>query len=109
MVNSTEDIFFLLMFGVVLGLFFYGGLWWTVQECLKINGQHGKNPALWFLGSQLLRTTIVIAGFYFCSSQDFKRLLICFVGFLAGRILLTRMTRESKSKQQSTASIKDAS
>ena len=37
--------------GALLGAFFFGGLWWTVQK-----GVASERPALWFLGSLLLRT-----------------------------------------------------
>ena len=37
--------------GALLGVFFFGGLWWTVQK-----GVTSETPALWFLGSLLLRT-----------------------------------------------------
>jgi F1F0 ATPase subunit 2 len=36
--------------GVLLGAFFFGGLWWTVRR-----GLSSKRPAFWFLGSLLLR------------------------------------------------------
>jgi len=49
--------------GVVLGLVFYGGLYWTVSR-----GLVSKRPALWFLFSLLARVSIVIAGFYLVSS-----------------------------------------
>ena len=45
--------------GVLLGAIFFGGLWWTVRK-----GVSSTRPALWFLGSLLLRTGIVLAGFY---------------------------------------------
>ena len=31
--------------GVLLGVFFFGGLWWTVRR-----GVSSNRPALWFLG-----------------------------------------------------------
>jgi|GEM_PF-877080 len=53
--------------GVVLGLVFYGGLYWTVSR-----GLVSKRPALWFLFSLLARVSIVIAGFYFVSSYSIQ-------------------------------------
>lgn len=53
--------------GVVLGLIFYGGLYWTVSR-----GLVSKHPALWFLFSLLARVSIVIAGFYFVSSYPIQ-------------------------------------
>ncbi len=57
--------------GVVLGLVFYGGLYWTVSR-----GLVSKRPALWFLFSLLARVSIVIAGFYFVSSYPLQGSLI---------------------------------
>lgn len=57
--------------GVVLGLVFYGGLYWTVSR-----GLVSKRPALWFLFSLLARVSIVIAGFYFVSSYPLPGSLI---------------------------------
>ena len=77
-----------LLIGVLLGVCFFGGLWWTVQK-----GLTSSRPALWFFGSTLLRTAIVLAGFYFVGCGDWRRLLICLLGFLIGRVLVTRLTR----------------
>jgi F1F0 ATPase subunit 2 len=72
--------------GVVLGVFFFGGLWWTVRK-----GLSSKRPALWFFGSLLLRMGVVLAGFYFVSDGHWGRLLACLFGFLVARFILTRL------------------
>ena len=74
--------------GVMLGAMFFGGLWWTIQ-----NGLPSKNPALWFFGSTLLRLSAALAGFYFIAGKDWRKLLICMLGFLIARLLVTRLTR----------------
>ena len=74
----------ILLAGMLLGLVFFGGLWWTVQ-----NGLSAKQPALWFGISMLLRTGIVLAGFYFIGGADWKRLLLCMLGFVIARIVVT--------------------
>jgi F1F0 ATPase subunit 2 len=71
--------------GVLLGVFFFGGLWWTVQK-----GVTSDRPALWFLGSLLLRTGIILAGFYFVSQGHWSRLAMCLVGFLIARLIVVR-------------------
>ena len=76
------------MAGVLLGAIFFGGLWWTVRK-----GVSSKQPALWFLGSMLLRMGIALAGFYFVSGRDWERLLMCLLGFLMARMLVTWLTR----------------
>ena len=45
--------------GGLLGAFFFGGLWWTVRK-----GASSQRPALWFFGSMLLRSGVVLIGFY---------------------------------------------
>ena len=74
--------------GAGLGLLFYGGLWWTVRR-----GMASAQPALWFLGSLLLRMGLTVAGFYFVSGGHWERLLLCLVGFVMARLAVTRLTR----------------
>jgi F1F0 ATPase subunit 2 len=76
--------------GVLLGVMFFGGLWWTVRK-----GVLSKRPAIWFSGSLLLRTSIVLAGFYVVSSGRWERLLVCLLGFVMARLIVTRLTRPS--------------
>ena len=45
--------------GAALGAIFFGGLWWTVQR-----GAASAAPARWFITSLVVRTAIVLAGFY---------------------------------------------
>ena len=77
-----------LMAGVLIGTFFFGGLWWTVQKSLTSN-----NPVLWFFGSTLVRTGFAVAGFYFTSRGDWRNLLVCLLGFVIARVVVTRLTR----------------
>ncbi len=74
--------------GALLGGFFFGGLWWTVRK-----GLHSNHPALWFFGSTLLRTGLVLTGFFFTSAGDWRKLLACLLGFFVARIVVTRLTR----------------
>ena len=77
-----------LVAGLVLGAIFFGGLWWTVRK-----GISSRSPALWFLGSMLLRMSIVLAGFYFVGHGDWKRLVTCLLGFTIARYMVMRLTR----------------
>lgn len=77
---------FALLAGMLLGAVFFGGLWWTVRK-----GVASPRPASWFLGSLLLRTGIALAGFYFVSGADWKRLLACLLGFIVARLVVTRL------------------
>ena len=73
--------------GVLLGVMFFGGLWWTVRK-----GFSSKQPALWFFASLLLRISIALAGFYFVSGGHWERLLVCLFGFVLARLIVTRFT-----------------
>jgi F1F0 ATPase subunit 2 len=80
--------------GLVLGAVFFGGLWWTVRQ-----GVSSPRPALWFVGSMLLRTGIVLAGFYFVGGGQWQRLLVCLLGFVVARSLVMRLTRAPIERQ----------
>jgi F1F0 ATPase subunit 2 len=81
--------------GGMMGVFFFAGLWWTVQ-----NGVVSENPALWFLTSLLLRTGVILAGFYFVSQGHWSRLVACLVGFLFARVIVVkRLTRAPVEEQ----------
>lgn len=88
--NETLILFLAWVAGGGLGVIFFGGLWWTVRK-----GVTSKRPLLWFLGSLLLRISIVLAGFYFVAGGGWKRLLACLLGFVMARLLVTWLTRSS--------------
>src|SRR5271165_1552439 len=83
--------------GALLGAFFFGGLWWTVQQ-----GVMSERPALWFLGSLLLRTSLTLAGFYLASQHHWSRFVACLLGFLIARVIVVnRLIRPSAEEQTS--------
>ena len=86
--NSIFILVLALVAGLMLGAIFFGGLWWTVRK-----GVFSKSPALWFLGSMLLRMGIVLAGFYFVGRGDWQRLVTCLLGFIIARFIVMRLTR----------------
>jgi len=89
--NDTVSLVLALVTGVLLGAMFFGGLWWTVQK-----GVSSKRSALWFFGSLVLRTSIALAGFYFIAHGHWERLLVCLLGFVMARLVVTRLTRAAE-------------
>jgi len=73
--------------GGALGLFFFGGLKWTLARALA-------TPAagLWLIGSLLLRVSLTLAGFWLAGGGDWRRLALCLCGFVAVRLFYTRGT-----------------
>jgi F1F0 ATPase subunit 2 len=84
---ETSRLILVFIAGAALGAIFFGGLWWTVRL-----GLSSAWPAVWFLGSYLLRTAVSLAGFYFVARGDWRNLLACLLGFFVARFLVTRLT-----------------
>lgn len=76
--------------GAVLGLFYFAGLWFTLR---RLPGH--PHPALWVIGSFILRLAVSLAGFYVIlgSDRNLTRLGIALLAFLAARVALTRWLR----------------
>ena len=81
--------------GLVLGALFFGGLWWTVLQ-----GVRTRRPALLFLASFLLRMTFVLVALYLVGNAHSDRLVSCLLGFVLGRVLVTRLTRAAMTKDK---------
>ena len=91
-----------LLAGCLLGVTFFGGLWWTVRK-----GVSSTSPALWFLGSILLRTALAVIGFYLVGRGDWHRLVACLLGFILTRTLVTRLARApSEPTEAGTQTVK---
>ena len=86
--NETVTLVLALVTGVLLGAIFYGGLWLTVRK-----GVSSKRPAFWFFSSLLLRTSIALAGFIVMARGHWERLLLCLLGFILARLIVTRLTQ----------------
>ena len=82
--NEVLPMLLVASMGFVLGLIFFGGLWWTIRRML-----HSRQPALWMFGSLLLRTGIALSGFWLLAGHDWKRMLACLAGFFMARVALT--------------------
>jgi F1F0 ATPase subunit 2 len=98
MMNEALSLTLAMVTGLLLGVMFFGGLWWTVRK-----GFSSKQPGLWFFASLMLRMSIALAGFYFVSGGHWERLLVCLVGFFLARLIVTRLTRPPVEHHNSRA------
>ena len=92
----TVNVPYLLMaffVGVGAGLFYFGGLWWTVRRLPS-----ARHPAFLTFGSFLLRTGVSLVGFYFASGGHWQRILASLLGFIIVRVFLVRRMRSSPAK-----------
>ncbi|WP_373509472.1 ATP synthase subunit I [Thiocapsa sp.] len=76
--------------GLALGAVFFGGLWWTLRKSLE-----SRRPALWLLGSLLVRMSLVLVGLYLVSGGQWERLLAGLAGVIGARFLVLRLTGPS--------------
>lgn len=89
------DLMFALLAGVLLGVFFFAGLWWTVRRLGT-----SKHVAILFLFSMLFRTSMVVLGFYWIMGESWQQLVAGLLGFIVVRLIATRLTNE---KEQSNS------
>lgn len=82
-----------------LGVFFFGGLWWSVRKLVS-----SATPARWMIASTLVRIGVTLLGFYFISAGSWQRMLACLMGFLAGRLCVFWWTRSIENRLQEAAS-----
>lgn len=82
-----------LLGGVLLGAFFFGGLWWTINRSLV-----SAQPAVLILSSFLLRTMATVFGFYIALHGGWHGLAVCVVGFLVSRLVVTRLIAIPREK-----------
>ena len=85
MMSPAAAVAVALVSGLAVGVFFFGGLWWTVRR-----GTDSSAPALWFSASSLLRTIIALGVFYLVSNGHWQGFLACLSGFLLARIAVAR-------------------
>jgi len=71
--------------GICLRIFNFFGLWLTVRRLTT-----ARRPVLMSLSSFFGRLAVVLLGFYFVMGGRWERLIACFVGFLAIRVVLVR-------------------
>ncbi len=74
--------------GAALGAIYFGGLWWSVRRAAS-----SRRPALSMLVSALLRMGIALGGFYLVADGNWKRLLLCLLGFVVARAAVTWLLR----------------
>jgi F1F0 ATPase subunit 2 len=87
---TTGTLHILLAFfvGLGIGLFYFGGLWWTVTRL-----PNAQRPGLLTMGSFLVRLFVSLFCFYLVMDRRWERLLISLLGFLIARAILVRRLR----------------
>lgn len=71
--------------GMGVGLFYYGGLWWTVRRL-----PHQGRPGVLFAVSFLVRSLLTVGAIYVITQGRLDTLAACMVGFVLMRVWLVR-------------------
>ncbi len=82
-------------FGIGLGVFFFGGLWLTMNRL-----QRSQRPELLTLGSFLFRSLICILGFYLLVEIGLEALAFALVGFIITKMVMVgRLGRHPERRE----------
>jgi F1F0 ATPase subunit 2 len=83
--SSPLDLAISALSGAFLGILYFGGLWWTI---LRIS-QAGQS--MWLLAvSFILRTVLVIGGFFIITDGKLERLAVSMLAFFVTRFVFIR-------------------
>ncbi|MDA1230001.1 MAG: ATP synthase subunit I [Planctomycetota bacterium] len=74
----------MIVIGMIFGAIFFGGLWLTVRQMTT-----SKSPGLLFFVSVVVRTLIVLGGFWYFAAGDAVSIGACLLGFFGLRLLAT--------------------
>ena len=83
---SIEGLLLTFLCGVILGGFFFVGLWWTVQKAIV-----STRPGVWLSLSLLLRMGALCVGFILLGRSQWQYFLSCLCGLICARGLTLRV------------------
>ncbi len=93
MMNEALRLLLSLASGILLGAFYFGGLWLTLKR-LPGNGQ----PAFLTLASFLARSALCLFGFYLIAGQGLEALAFSLVGFISLKFALIHHLSPSRAE-----------
>lgn len=94
MTVNIYDLLFAFGAGILIGLFYFGGLWWTVNRLSVL-----QKPTIWVTGSFLVRAALSLLGFYFAAGGQWEGMLFCLFGFVLVRMLWTAKAKAGVRRQ----------
>jgi len=83
--NEILTLTLSLISGILLGFFYFGGLWLTLKRL-----HNSKQPALLTMGSFLGRSAVCLFGFYLISGNGLEVLVFSLAGFVLSKLALIR-------------------
>ena len=93
--NDIFHILLILTMGSLIGIVYFGGLWFTV-----IHGLSSRWQIFWFVVSFLIRISFALISFYYLSQGIWQNLLFGLVGLVIGRHLIVVYTKDTRHKSK---------
>ncbi|GIW94245.1 MAG: F1F0 ATPase [Pirellulaceae bacterium] len=90
---EIRDLWVSAVAGMLLGGMFFGGLWFTTLWLPRV-----RRPYRLLVMSLLLRTALVLGGFYLVMADRWERLLVCLLGFVVARTVILFRFRPASSR-----------
>ena len=81
--------------GIVLGSLYFGGLWLTITRMRTT-----KSPGFFLVLSFILRTVLVIGGFYLITDGKLERLAVAMLAFFVTRFVFIRYFSPERSDER---------
>jgi len=94
---SALDILIRLLGGIAVGVFFYGGLWFTIR-LLPVS----RFRALLMLASFGIRTLVVLSAFLLLIEKRWEYALFCLIGFSMARLTVVRFLANQHTRPKCT-------
>jgi F1F0 ATPase subunit 2 len=69
--------------GILLGIIFFGGLYWSVNQLSKV-----RYPAVLMIVSILVRMGILLLGVYLLADNSIKNVLAVVVGIILVKVIM---------------------
>ncbi len=77
------------LWGVVLGLFYFGGLWFTLKAMPR-----KEKPKRWLAFSYILRLAGALCGFWLVVQKDVMAFMFTLLAFFGVRMVLIRTLKQ---------------
>ena len=91
MTTDISHLIFAFAVGAVIGVFFFGGLWWTVRRLGT-----AQRPGLLTLSSFFVRMGFALAALYFLGGE-WDRIMAALCGVVVVRVVMVRRLRPQRS------------
>jgi F1F0 ATPase subunit 2 len=79
--------------GVILGIIFFGGLYWTIQQLAET-----KHPALLMTISLLLRMAILLGVMFYVAKGGYQGILLAMLGMIVVRVIMIFKIKKPEEK-----------